>query len=61
MKQMKFKKIEEEIKRKDLIYKAHKQKYDFQQYETMRAFILVKLIQMKLNRSKQFIKEFVRN
>ena len=29
---------EEKIKRKDLIYKANKYKYDFQQYETIISF-----------------------
>ena len=33
-----IKKWEEKIKRKDLIYKANKYKYDFQQYETIRSF-----------------------
>ena len=43
-----IKKWEEKIKRKDLIYKANKYKYDFQKCETIRSFgvnkILVKLI-----------------
>ena len=30
--------MEEKIKRKDLIYRANKQKYGFQQYETIRSF-----------------------
>ena len=33
-----IKKWEEKIKRKDLIYKVNKYKYDFQQYETIRYF-----------------------
>ena len=33
-----IKKWEEKIKRKDLIYKANKYKYDFQSYETIRSF-----------------------
>ena len=32
------KKREEKIKQTDLIYKANKYKYDFQQYETIRSF-----------------------
>ena len=30
--------MEGKIKRKELIYKANKYKYDFQQYETIRSF-----------------------
>ena len=30
--------MERKIKRKELIYKANKYKYDFQQYETIRSF-----------------------
>ena len=33
-----IKKWEEKIKQKDLIYRANKYKYDFQQYETIRSF-----------------------
>ena len=33
-----IKKWEEKIKRKDLIYKANKYKYDFQKYEAIRSF-----------------------
>ena len=33
-----IKKWEEHIKRKYLIYRANKYKYDFQQYEAMRSF-----------------------
>ena len=33
-----IKKWEENIKRKYLIYRANKYKYDFQQYEAMRSF-----------------------
>ena len=33
-----IKKWEEKIIRKDLVYKANKYKYDFQQYETIRSF-----------------------
>ena len=33
-----IKKWEEKIKRKDLIYKANKYKYDLQQHETTRSF-----------------------
>ena len=33
-----IKKWEEKVWRKDLIYKANKYKYDFQQYETIRSF-----------------------
>ena len=49
-----IKKQEEKITRKDLIYKANKYKYNFQQYETISDNILViifvktKLIQMKM-------------
>ena len=34
----KIKKWDEKIKRKDLIYRANKYKYDFQQDETIRSF-----------------------
>ena len=49
-----IKKQEEKIKRKDLIYKANKYKYNFQQYEAISDNILViifvktKLIQIKM-------------
>ena len=33
-----IKKWEEKVRRKDLIYKANKYKYDFQQYETITSF-----------------------
>ena len=33
-----IKKWEEKFRRKDLVYKANKYKYDFQQYETIRSF-----------------------
>ena len=33
-----IRKWKEKIERKDLIYKANKYKYDFQQYETIRSF-----------------------
>ena len=29
---------EENVRRKDLVYKTNKQRYDFQQYETIRSF-----------------------
>ena len=32
-----MKKWEEKIRRKDLVYKTNKNKYDFQQYETIRS------------------------
>ena len=38
MSNIEIKKWEEKIKRKDLIYKVNKYKYDFQQYETIRYF-----------------------
>ena len=49
-----IKKSEEKNTQKDLIYKANKYKYNFQQYETISDNILViifvktKLIQMKM-------------
>ena len=64
---MKFKKWEEKITRKDLIYRTNKYKYYFQQYKTVRSFgesiyagkikittddEMVKLLQMKLKRIK---------
>ena len=33
-----IKKWEEKVRRKDVIFKANKYKYDFQQYETIRSF-----------------------
>ena len=42
-----IKKLEAKIKRKDLIYKANKYKYNFQQYQTdllVIVFITVKLV-----------------
>ena len=49
-----IKKSKKKIYRKDLIYRENKNEYGFQQYETIRSFgdifILVKLLQMKLNR-----------
>ena len=34
----KIKKWEEQIRPKDLVYKTNQNKYDFQQYETIRSF-----------------------
>ena len=49
-----LKNLKKKIYRKDLIYRENKNEYGFQQYETIRSFgdifILVKLLQMKLNR-----------
>ena len=49
-----IRKSKKKIYRKDLIYRENKNEYGFQQYETIRSFgdifILVKLLQMKLNR-----------
>ena len=46
--------LKKKIYGKDLIYRENKNEYGFQQYETIRSFgdifILVKLLQMKLNR-----------
>ena len=51
-----IKKSKKKIYRKDLIYRENKNEYGFQQYETIRSFgdifILVKLLQMKLNRTE---------
>ena len=38
VKQRKSKNGKNKIKRKDLIYRTNKSKYDFQQYETLRSF-----------------------
>ena len=49
-----IRKSKKKIYRKDLIYRENKNEYGFQQYETIRSFgdifILVKLLQIKLNR-----------
>ena len=51
-----LKNLKKKIYRKDLIYRENKNEYGFQQYETIRSFgdifILVKLLQMKLNRTE---------
>ena len=47
-----IKKWEEKIKRKDLIYKANKYKYNFQQYKTIRSFGTVNISEAEMDQRK---------